>query len=463
MAAGGAGRGRRRAAEVERQLMRTQVVKALEARVTQERSRLGRPQSAEYRFAQRRDARPEGLHIGAARTLERIHGFAVVKYDLRPGAGEGAEGRCDRLAGEIGNDAEPQKEGRSIRVEAGLGELVEKALPLEIDGREAEGLGREAGLADPGALPFLRLGMVDFENAKPRLAMGIAQAESVESGAEDNGLPQAARYRLGEPFFGVATPGRDEEAHEAPIRVLVRLLDDGFGVLAQNGDGERVTEDRSALQQLMDRAMGRSALSGEACLSSHRSGLSRVKAKSKRRAFAPCGQAPSGAAPWRPSAHESKCSFFRNLVRQPPKIEGFNRVVGIGNSPRRDFCVRISYCGSDREDRPEFPEPAQSFDRAQRPRVGLFRVLGYPKFRGAQDGLVASPSLCNHDERNKFELGAFCGKVPVMLAGRHFYAQVEDVRQIGPKSPWLFRGMICAAIILMSLWFQFLAPGGVFH
>ena len=113
--------------------------------------------------------------------------------------------------------------------------------------------------------------------------------------------------------------------------------------------------------------------------------------------------------------------------------------------------------------RPEFPEPAQSFDRAQRPRVGLFRVLGYPKFRGAQDGLVASPSLCNHDERNKFELGAFCGKVPVMLAGRHFYAQVEDVRQIGPKSPWLFRGMICAAIILMSLWFQFLAPGGVFH
>jgi hypothetical protein len=80
-----------------------------------------------------------------------------------------------------------------------------------------------------------------------------------------------------------------------------------------------------------------------------------------------------------------------------------------------------------------------------------------------RDSLVGAPPHCNHDEKNKFELGAFYGKVRVMLAGRYFYAQAEDVRQIGPKSPWFFRGMICTAVILMSLWFQFLAPGGLFH
>jgi hypothetical protein len=96
------------------------------------------------------------------------------------------------------------------------------------------------------ALPLLRGGMIDLEDAERRV--GIAVGEGVEAGAEQDVLVDSAGDGLGEKVFGVAAAG-DEEGAQADgerarlaVWIAARGALDLGGVRAEDGDGDGVVE-----------------------------------------------------------------------------------------------------------------------------------------------------------------------------------------------------------------------------
>ena len=49
-----------------------------------------------------------------------------------------------------------------------------------------------------------------------------------------------------------------------------------------------------------------------------------------------------------------------------------------------------------------------------------------------------------------------------MLPDRHFFAESQR-KQVGPRSPWFFRGLLLFAILLVAAVTQVLEPGGIWH
>src|SRR5208337_541114 len=150
-----------------------------------------------------------------------LNRLVIVEDDLRiVERGDETQRGEDRLARQIGKDAEPEEEGGLLRVEAGVGETLAEALALEIDGDEGEKMRRrEDLLRKPRALPGLSRRMVDREDAQPQASMGITKSESVEPRPQRHRLPHAALDRACERGFREAAARRDQQAQRPAPRL----------------------------------------------------------------------------------------------------------------------------------------------------------------------------------------------------------------------------------------------------
>ena len=187
----------------------------------------------------------------------------VVEHDLAAGQlGDEAEGRENRGLREIGNDAEPEEERAPIRIETGRAQRGAEFGALKIARGECEmRRRRDAGRREPSALLRLRRGMIDLEHAQFVFSLE-AIGERVEPGAEHDDLPRALFDRLPRRLLGDAAPRRDEKAQPAAGGIFLGLRKYGLGVLAQDGQRERIGENAAALENLMRRTMAGGAECG---------------------------------------------------------------------------------------------------------------------------------------------------------------------------------------------------------
>ena len=116
--------------------------------------------------------------------------------------------------------------------------------------------------AEPRPLPFLRGGMIHFEDVQPRGLQRITVGERVQPRAQHDVLPNAAFYSPGELVFGVTAADGDEGsqgAREGRLR-FVRIIGTG------DGDGQWILEHPGRVQQLVRRAPDGDTLGGPAGL-----------------------------------------------------------------------------------------------------------------------------------------------------------------------------------------------------
>jgi hypothetical protein len=131
-----------------------------------------------------------------------------------------------------------------LRVEASGVKLFGKRLMFEVDGDISEicRSGKAAGFEEL-ALPLLRSGVVDLEDAKMRVR--VAVSEGVEARTEKNILRNAMVDGVSEGVFGVTAAG-DEEGAKADGERTVRTGGSAakfFGVSdAEYGDRDGVVE-----------------------------------------------------------------------------------------------------------------------------------------------------------------------------------------------------------------------------
>ena len=126
---------------------------------------------------------------GLAFFVEHLPGHGVVQSHTRAGGhgGNSSQRRPKGLRSQIGNDAEPAKEGGLAGMQAGQGEALSKRAVLEIEGDEAQGGGfREPGTTDELALPLLGCRQIRFKDGEMR--KGIVEGEGIEPGTEDHVL-----------------------------------------------------------------------------------------------------------------------------------------------------------------------------------------------------------------------------------------------------------------------------------
>src|SRR5580698_888522 len=121
----------------------------------------------------------------------RLH---VIEHHLRVLDGRNVvQSAADCILGEIRHNPEPgEKRGRVLAQACG-GEFRSQIVPLEVDWHENKP-GRTSDLSFGQALKFssLRCGVVNLIDTDFERDMGIAERESVESGAKDNDLPNPA-------------------------------------------------------------------------------------------------------------------------------------------------------------------------------------------------------------------------------------------------------------------------------
>ena len=120
---------------------------------------------------------------------------------------------------------------------------------------------RDAGRGEPSPLLVLRCRMIDLEYTQAGARLQPV-GERVEPGAEHDDLPRALFDRLPRRLLGDAAARRDEQAQPAAGGIFAGLREYGLGVLAQDGQRERIGENPAALENLMRRTMAGGAERG---------------------------------------------------------------------------------------------------------------------------------------------------------------------------------------------------------
>jgi hypothetical protein len=189
--------------------------------------------------------------------FDPIGRIGVIEHDFRPArqARDLAERREDRILSQIGRDAEPQHEGPPVRVEACGLEGGGHASALEIVSYicHMRGFG-DPRLGEPPPLVVLSRRMIELEDAQI-LSRLKSIGEGVETCAEHDDLPHAVTNCAPRRVLGEAAAHRDEQAQRPPLRPLFGERNRIVGVLPEDGERERVGEDKPTLENLVRRSV----------------------------------------------------------------------------------------------------------------------------------------------------------------------------------------------------------------
>ena len=195
----------------------------------------------------------------------------VVEHDLRAAGKprELAEGCENRRLRQIGRDAEPQDEGAPGRIKTARLERRRHASVLEVvaDEGHMRRLG-DAGASEAAALVALGRRMVELEHLEAVIGLELSLepvGERVEPRAENEDLPHAPADRNPGRVFGESAAHGDEDPQAPPLGPLPGERERLPGVLAENGERQRIGENSAALQRLMRRPMPRRAERRAAC------------------------------------------------------------------------------------------------------------------------------------------------------------------------------------------------------
>src|SRR5665213_281089 len=182
------------------------------------------------------------------------------------------EGQCrsDRVAREIGRDAEPCEPGGLAEIEASARQPVGQSLALEIHRRIGHRIRNGDGrLAQPVVLPALRRGMIDLEDRKADKGAGALIGEGVQSGSQNRILPYARDISLGESILREAAADGDEGAQGRGPELRMRVpacAQFGGRFVAHDLESQRVRKNGREVHQLMGGTMQSGALGGSAGL-----------------------------------------------------------------------------------------------------------------------------------------------------------------------------------------------------
>ena len=174
------------------------------------------------------------------------------------------EGGAECLEGEVGHDPEPAEEGGEVCVKAGLEQASSEGLVLEVERDEGEvGGDGDGGLIEHEALPLLRGGEVDLEDAEG--GKWVAIGEGVKACAENNILRDAVGYGVGKLIFSEAA-ARGHEAAEVLRDGVAGAVEVAGVALGDEGQRDGIVEDSGLLHELMSGTADGDAQGGAAGL-----------------------------------------------------------------------------------------------------------------------------------------------------------------------------------------------------
>lgn len=181
-----------------------EILDIVEAEIGERLRQFVRGKEADPGLADRRDARRIEGKRRPARRVAILGRLAVVEHDLRAGeAGNVAKRGKNRFARQVGHEAQPDEEARLGRFQTSSRQFACQTLAFEIDRHEG-GAGRlgKTGLGNALALPGLRRRMIDLKDRE--VGIWIAQRKSVEAGANDDDLADAAPHCRRQPILSEA-------------------------------------------------------------------------------------------------------------------------------------------------------------------------------------------------------------------------------------------------------------------
>ncbi len=227
----------------------------------------GREEKPE-RFAGRGNAGRECVKGRLSSMTERVARHAIVEADAGTmlQASNGFERSAESFKREIGNHAEPTEERGRLGVESCPMKAFGQGHVFEIERNEGERGGNGDGsFGEQRALPLLRGGKIDFEDAERR--KWIAIGEGVKARAENDVLRDTLRHSLGETVFRIAA-AHGHKGTKGACEWLHFLLAIVFKACAEKRDSDWIVENRRLVEDLMDGAAAGHAECSLACATS---------------------------------------------------------------------------------------------------------------------------------------------------------------------------------------------------